>query len=98
MLTFTYFSQNYASIIRQGLLRKLKVEIAITVDAMTPFVESTYFFEGVGGPLAVVAYREIGKLPAAIQCAHYIPKCIYRYIEQRLHASTKKSKQFILAM
>lgn len=30
--------------------RKLKIEIAITVDAMTPFISSTYLLEG-DGPL-----------------------------------------------
>ena len=45
--------------------RKLKIELAITVDAMTPFVSSTYLLEG-DGPLIFIAYREISKLHAAI--------------------------------
>ena len=49
--------------------RKLKIEIAITFDAMTPFVSSTYLLEG-DGPLAFVAYREINKLHASIACGH----------------------------
>ena len=50
--------------------RKLKIELAITVDAMTPFVSSTYLLEG-DGPLIFIAYREISKLHAAISCGHY---------------------------
>lgn len=38
-----------------GILRKLKVELAATVDAMRPFVQATYNLEG-DGPLALVAY------------------------------------------
>ena len=51
--------------------RKLKIEIPITVDAMTPFVSSTYLLEG-DGPLIFVAYREVSKLHAAISCGHYL--------------------------
>ena len=38
--------------------RKLQMEIAITVDAMEPFVKATYNLEG-DGPLLFKAYEEI---------------------------------------
>ncbi len=38
--------------------RKLKMEIAITVDAGEPFVKTTYRLEG-DGPLVFSAYEEI---------------------------------------
>ena len=47
--------------------RKLKIEIVITVDTM---VAATYLLEG-DGPLALVAYRQISKLHAAIACEYY---------------------------
>ena len=38
-----------------GVCRKLKVELAITVDSMYSFVRATYNLEG-DGPLALTAY------------------------------------------
>jgi len=45
-------------------LRKLKMELAITVDAMKPFVCATYDLEG-DGSLALTAYQQISKLTSA---------------------------------
>lgn len=45
--------------------RKLKIELAMTIDAMAPFVKSTYTLEG-DGLLALIAYREISKLHFAM--------------------------------
>ena len=53
-----------------GKCRKLKVELAITVDALKPFVCATYNLEG-DGALAVCAYQEISKLYSSIECEHY---------------------------
>ena len=50
--------------------RKLKVELAITVDALKPFVCATYNLEG-DGALAVSAYQQISKLYSTIECEHY---------------------------
>ena len=41
--------------------RKLKMELAITVDAGEPFVKATYHMEG-DGPLVFSAYEEISTL------------------------------------
>ncbi len=46
-------------------LRKLKIELAMTIDAMAPFVKSTYTLEG-NGLLALIAYREISKLHSEV--------------------------------
>ena len=51
-------------------LRKLKMELAITVDAMKPFVCATYDLEG-DGSLALTAYQHISKLYSTIACEHY---------------------------
>ena len=40
--------------------RKLKIEIATTVDAMEPFVKTTYQLEG-DGPLSLEAYHQLSK-------------------------------------
>ena len=62
--------------------RKPKVKLAITVDALKPFVQHTiwrvmvfllylpYNLEG-DGALAVSAYQEISKLYSSIECEHY---------------------------
>ena len=50
--------------------RKLKIELAITVDSMTPFVRATYALEG-DGPLALTAYQHISKLHYVVICEHY---------------------------
>ena len=50
--------------------RKLKIELAMVVDAMTPFVRATYHLEG-DGPLILTAYREISTLHSAVTNQHY---------------------------
>ena len=50
--------------------RKLKMEIAITVDAMEPFVKATYKLEG-DGSLSVVAYEQLNILYASVSTQHY---------------------------
>ena len=50
--------------------RKLKLELAITVDSMEPFVRTTYNLEG-DGMLAMFAYQQISKLKSAVICEHY---------------------------
>ena len=51
-------------------LWKLKIELAITTDAMEPFVRATYTLEG-DGMLALVAYREVSQLKTSVRNAHY---------------------------
>ena len=50
--------------------RKLKMEMAATVDAMEPFVKATYFLEG-DGPLALHAYERVSLLFSAVSTQHY---------------------------
>jgi hypothetical protein len=50
--------------------RKLKMELAITIDAMAPFVKATYTLEG-DGLLALIAYREISKLHSIVSSQLY---------------------------
>ncbi len=50
--------------------RKLKMELAMLVDAMTPFVQATYNLEG-DGPLVLTAYREISTLHSVVANQHY---------------------------
>ena len=50
--------------------RKLKVELAVTVDAMKLFVQTTYNLEG-AGPLALVTYQSIRSLYAHIDSLHF---------------------------
>ena len=50
--------------------RKLKMELAITVDSMEPFVKATYVLEG-DGPLALVAYEHLSALYQTIRVEHY---------------------------
>ena len=54
----------------QPTCRKLKLEVAVTVDAMKPFVKATYLLEG-DGPLALVAYQHLRLLYAHIETEHY---------------------------
>ena len=54
----------------QPTCRKLKLEIAITVDSMKPFVKATYLLEG-DGPLALVAYQHLSLLYNHIATEHY---------------------------
>ena len=51
-------------------LRKLKMELAVTVDAMHPFVRATYDLEG-DGPLVLYAYQKLSSLYAHISLAHH---------------------------
>ena len=50
--------------------RKLKIEIATTVDAMEPFVKATYKLEG-DGPLSLEAYQQHSILLAFVSTQHY---------------------------
>ena len=50
--------------------RKLKVEMAVTVDGMEPFVNATYFLEG-DGPLALYCYERISLLFSAVSNRHF---------------------------
>ena len=50
--------------------RKLKIELAITVDAMEPFVKATYVLEG-DGALALVTYEHLSALFSATSNEHY---------------------------
>lgn len=52
-----------------GSCRKLKVELAITVDGMMPFVQATYNLEG-DGLLALTAYKEISTLLHFVDSVH----------------------------
>ena len=45
--------------------RKLKIELAVTVDSMDPFVRATYYLEG-DGPLSLSAYECVQSLYAHI--------------------------------
>ena len=49
---------------------KRHMELAITIDAMEPFVKATYNLEG-DGPLMFKAYEEIALLSAGILNQHY---------------------------
>ena len=50
--------------------RKLKIEVATTVDAMEPFVKATYKLEG-DGALSLVAYQQLSMLYASVSTQHY---------------------------
>lgn len=50
--------------------RKLKMELAVTIDVMEPFVKATYVLEG-DGPLAFVAYERLTTLFTVIASEHY---------------------------
>ena len=50
--------------------RKLKIEMATTVDAMEPFVKTTYKLEG-DGPLSLEAYQQLSILFASVSTQHY---------------------------
>ena len=47
----------------------LKIELAVTVDAMEPFVKATYNQEG-DGPLALRAYEELRIVDSSIANAY----------------------------
>ena len=50
--------------------RKLQIELAITMDAMDPFVRATYLLEG-DGPLALSTYERLMTLVQAMNTEHY---------------------------
>ncbi len=50
--------------------RKMKFELAVTVDAMEPFTKAKYSLEG-DGPLALVAYERLSVLYSHISLDHY---------------------------
>ena len=50
--------------------RKLKTELAVTIDAGEPFVKATYRLEG-DGPLTLIVYEEISNLRASVSCEYY---------------------------
>ena len=50
--------------------RKLKIEIATTVDAMEPFIKATYKLEG-DSPLSLKAYQQLSILFASVSTQHY---------------------------
>lgn len=54
----------------QPQCRKLKMELAIMVDSMLPFVKATYLLEG-DGPLALTVYQCLSELDAHIVAEHY---------------------------
>ena len=55
----------------QPTMRKLQIEIAITIDAMEAHVKATYNLEG-DGALALSAYDEICKLFAVVSAKYYL--------------------------
>ena len=67
------------------------MEIAITVDAMEPFVKATYNLEG-DGPLLFKAYEEISTLTVCTSVKHY-PKS--KTVENNL-GSTASQQQLLL--
>ena len=50
--------------------RKLKMEIAATVDSMELFVRATYKLEG-DGPLSLIAYQQLSMLYTSVPTQHY---------------------------
>ena len=50
--------------------QKLKMELAVTVDAMEPFVKATYALEG-DEVLSLVAYEKISALRSHIVASHH---------------------------
>ena len=50
--------------------RRLKIELAITVDSMEPFLKACFMLEG-DRPLALIAYEQIHKLFPSIYLEHY---------------------------
>ena len=51
-------------------MRKLQMELAVTVDTMEPFVQATYDLEG-DGPLVLYTYQKIKSLYAHITLRHH---------------------------
>ena len=61
--------------------RKLKIEIATTVDAMEQFVNATYKLEG-DGPLSLEAYQQLSILFASVSTQHYPNVVLWQRLKQ----------------
>lgn len=81
----------------QQKLASLKVEFAITVDAMKPFVQSTYQLEG-DGSLCLQAYQIVRKLEAEMRNLHF-PNCsaVIRNIANGNIALQRQSEGYAMA-
>ena len=81
----------------QQKLALLKVELAITVDAMKPFVQSTYQLEG-DGSLRLQAYQIVRKLEAEMRNLHF-PNCsaVIRNITNGNIALQRQSEAYAMA-
>ena len=71
--------------------RKLKMELAITVDAMEPIVKATYILEG-DGALALVAYTQLRTLYTVISLERSFP-----FIDSTTVENIKTELPFYLA-
>ena len=69
------------------------MEIAITVDAMEPFVKATYALEG-DGALALVAYERVSMLYSVISTEHYAN---VRTVAKQLSGSEPVHEQQLVA-
>ena len=69
------------------------MEIAITVDAMEPFVKATYALEG-DGALALVAYERVSMLYSVISTEHYANM---RAVVKKLSGSDPVHEQQLVA-
>ena len=78
-------------------LALLKVELAITVDAMKPFVQSTYQLEG-DDSLCLQAYQIVRKLEAEMRNLHF-PNCsaVIRNIANGNIALQRQSEAYAMA-
>ena len=76
-----------------GLYRKLKIELAVTVDAMGAFVKATYDLEG-DGPLSLTAYERIRSLYAHIAANHF-PN-VTAVIAELANGDSSRGQQLIL--
>ena len=81
----------------QEKLALLKVELAITVDAMKQFVQSTYQLEG-DGSLCLQAYQIVRKLEAEMRNLHF-PNCsaVIRNIANGNIALQRQSEAYAMA-
>ena len=81
----------------QQKLALLKVELAITVDAMKPFVQSTYQLEG-DGSRCLQAYQIVRKLEAEMRNLHF-PNCsaVIRNIAYGNIALQRQSEAYAMA-
>ncbi|PFX15796.1 hypothetical protein AWC38_SpisGene19965 [Stylophora pistillata] len=81
----------------QQKLALLKVELAITVDAMKPFVQSTYQLEG-NGSLCLQAYQIVRKSEAKMRNLHF-PNCspVIRNIANGNIALQRQSEAYAMA-